>query len=176
MRQSSVSLFAVDGARLDDLDLEILRLLQIDGRTPNAVLARAIDLSPSATLQRVRRLEATGAIQRYVAEADETLFGAWSCMIIEVTLSGEGQRRRREFETNVSGERKIIEAAELAGAPDYLLRAAVPSAAHWPMLRDAIDPSGALMLATRVSLVVRQTKSRKPHPLLYTRANSSDLL
>ena len=48
---------------LDDVDREILLLLQKNGRMSNVELAQQINLSPPATLTRVRRLEARGYIQ-----------------------------------------------------------------------------------------------------------------
>ena len=52
---------------LDKLDRHILRNLQIDGRATYDQIADAVGLSPSAVLRRVKRLEAAGVIDRYVA-------------------------------------------------------------------------------------------------------------
>src|SRR5690606_1146929 len=52
---------------LDRKDLQILRLLQADGARSNRDLAREIGLSASACLERVRRLERDGVIERYTA-------------------------------------------------------------------------------------------------------------
>ena len=167
MRFSIPPLYAADGARLDDLDLQILRVLHQDGRTPNVDLAGEIGLSASATLQRVRRLEANGAIKRYLAEADEALFEAWSFVLINVELSQEGHGRRREFEANIQAAREIVEALELAGAPDYLLKGAMPSSSHWPSLRTTLDPEASLIKRASIAPAVRTVKLRSPHPMLF---------
>ena len=52
---------------LDKLDRLILRTLQTDGRATYDQLAEKVSLSPSAVLRRVRRLEESGVIDRYVA-------------------------------------------------------------------------------------------------------------
>mgnify|MGYP003727200633 CR=1 FL=1 len=57
---------------LDAVDRAILGLLQEDGRIANVDLAEAVHLSPSACLRRVRRLEESGRIDRYVALLDST--------------------------------------------------------------------------------------------------------
>ena len=52
---------------LDGIDRRILRALQADGRITYDVLAAHVNLSPSATLRRVKRLEESGVIAGYVA-------------------------------------------------------------------------------------------------------------
>ncbi len=52
---------------LDKLDKLILRSLQADGRATYDHIAETVGLSPSAVLRRVKRLEETGVIDRYVA-------------------------------------------------------------------------------------------------------------
>lgn len=54
-------------ASLDAVDLYILQALQWDARMPNFHLAKAVGLSPSSCLRRVRLLEENGVIERYAA-------------------------------------------------------------------------------------------------------------
>jgi predicted ArsR family transcriptional regulator len=56
-------------AELDRTDLAILALLQREGRLSNADLAERVNLSASATLRRVQRLESEGVIAGYGASA-----------------------------------------------------------------------------------------------------------
>jgi Lrp/AsnC family leucine-responsive transcriptional regulator len=59
----------VTGRReLDELDQQLLHLLRGDARLPVAELGRRIGLSRTATLARVRRLEASGVIRGYHAD------------------------------------------------------------------------------------------------------------
>src|SRR5262249_57710823 len=52
---------------LDRIDVKILAALQRDGRSTIQKLAHAVGLSPRASLERVRRLEASGVIAGYQA-------------------------------------------------------------------------------------------------------------
>ena len=52
----------VEAITLDRTDLRLLALLQRDGRATNADIAAQVNLSPSACLRRVQRLEAAGVI------------------------------------------------------------------------------------------------------------------
>ncbi|MDG1088959.1 MAG: winged helix-turn-helix transcriptional regulator, partial [Acidimicrobiales bacterium] len=55
---------------MDEIDRAILHHIQADGRLPNNELADLVGLSPSPCLRRVRKLEADGVIQGYVAVLD----------------------------------------------------------------------------------------------------------
>ena len=55
---------------LDEKDEKILEILQREGRTTNVELARLVELTPSATLERVRKLEERGFIKGYAAALD----------------------------------------------------------------------------------------------------------
>ena len=57
-------------ARFDRTDLALLALLQTEGRLTNAELAERVNLSPSACLRRVQRLERDGVIAGYGALSD----------------------------------------------------------------------------------------------------------
>ena len=52
---------------LDKLDRAILRRLQENGRETYDVIGEQVGLSPSAVLRRVKRLEESRVIDRYVA-------------------------------------------------------------------------------------------------------------
>lgn len=55
---------------LDERDLQILTLLQADGRRSNSEIARSLGIAPSAVLERVRKLERRGVIRGYSARLD----------------------------------------------------------------------------------------------------------
>ena len=65
--------------KLDHTDKELLKELQANARITNAELAKRINLSPSSTLERVKKLEASGLIDRYVTLLDEKKAG-YSCI------------------------------------------------------------------------------------------------
>ncbi len=60
---------------MDQVDLKILEILQKDARTPNVEIARRIGLAPSATLERIRKLERQGILRGYAARIEPVTLG-----------------------------------------------------------------------------------------------------
>lgn len=60
---------------LDDMDIEILRILIRDCRTSYRSIGLSIDMSTNAIKTRVKRLISEGIIQRFVTFIDHTIFG-----------------------------------------------------------------------------------------------------
>lgn len=165
-RSVTPPLFAPNGARLDPVDLELIRRLQEDAHIQNQTLAREVGLSPSGCLQRVRRLEEGGVIRGYVAVAEESVFASWSVLWIKVKLRGRAQKRRTDFEAALCSASEVMEAHEVAGRFDYLIKAALPSVAAWSELRERLDPDDAFIKSVDVLAGVRTAKGMSPHPLL----------
>ncbi|HEX7937447.1 MAG TPA: winged helix-turn-helix transcriptional regulator, partial [Gemmatimonadaceae bacterium] len=57
------------------MDRRIVSLLQQDARLPNAEIARRVGMAPSATLERLRKLEERGVIQGYEVRLDPRKIG-----------------------------------------------------------------------------------------------------
>ena len=56
---------------LDDLDRKILEILSKDAKLANKEIAERIGLTVTPTFERIKRLERTGVIKRYIAELDQ---------------------------------------------------------------------------------------------------------
>ena len=73
---------------LDDLDKEIVRALQRDGRLPYSQLGAEIGLSEAATRQRVNRLTERGVMQ-IVAVTDPAKIGLPVQAMIGISVEGD---------------------------------------------------------------------------------------
>ena len=73
---------------MDHTDRRILECLQKDGRLQNIDLARKVGLSPSPCLRRVRQLEESGVIERYVALVNPVKVGMGLTLYVRVWLTG----------------------------------------------------------------------------------------
>jgi len=87
---------------IDPTDKRILAILQEDGRRKNTDLADAINMTPAPCLRRVKELEESGVIRKYVALIEPRLVGLKLTALIEVKLVAQTQSRLESFERTVS--------------------------------------------------------------------------
>ncbi|NOX30140.1 MAG: Lrp/AsnC family transcriptional regulator [Actinobacteria bacterium] len=107
---------------LESTDTAIITALQRDGRLTNSDLATRINLSPSATLRRVRRLEETGVITGYHATIAPSALGLATTVFVEVRLESQREDVLYAFEEAAGGVREIVGCHLISGDADYLLR------------------------------------------------------
>lgn len=112
---------------MDSLDIQILAALQEDGRTSNVALARSLNLSPSAMLSRVRRLEQGGVIRGYRALIEPAEFGIEVQAILAVRLKGHNRTNIEEFERHIQHVDGIRACYHVTGSFDMVLHVAVPN-------------------------------------------------
>jgi Lrp/AsnC family leucine-responsive transcriptional regulator len=111
---------------MDAIDLRILERLQHDARIANVELARAVNLSPSPCLARVRALEEDGTIARYVTLLDPKKIGITVSVLVQVTLEKQVEPALEAFERAVRERPEVMECYLMTGDADYLLRVLVP--------------------------------------------------
>ena len=117
--------------QLDGFDRRIIDQLQRNGRISNVDLAKAVGLSPSPCLRRVRYLEDAGIIDRYVAILNQGSAGFSLSVFVQVTLERQVETALETFE-RISAERpEVMEAYLMTGDSDYLLRIVVPDVSDY---------------------------------------------
>ncbi|WP_086830268.1 Lrp/AsnC family transcriptional regulator [Allokutzneria sp. NRRL B-24872] len=116
-------------ARLDSVDLDILRVLQNDARTSNKELAAAVGVAPSTCLDRVNRLREAGVILGQDLRVDAAKLGR----PLEAFLSVRVQPHRRPlvdpFVEHVLAQPETRALYHLTGPDDFLVHVAARSAA-----------------------------------------------
>ena len=112
---------------LDKIDLLIIRQLQVNARITNQELADGVGLSPSPCLRRVRRLEESGVITRYIAIVNPASVGLPITAFVRITLERHGQEVVEAVEDHIRSIPDIVEAHLLAGDHDYLLKVVTSS-------------------------------------------------
>lgn len=118
----------------DAIDRAILKELQAEGRISNSDLSDKVGLSPSACLRRVKALEQSGTIQRYVALLDEAASGRPQNVFVQITLDSQDSQHLEAFEKMVVTRPEVMECYLMSGTADYLLRVIVRDASDYERL------------------------------------------
>jgi Lrp/AsnC family transcriptional regulator, leucine-responsive regulatory protein len=110
---------------IDRIDAKILRVLQQDGRISNLKLAGEVHLSPTAVLERVKRLTRDGYILGYEARLNPDKLGAGMMVFVEVVLDRTTPDVMQAFKAAVQARPEILECHLVAGGFDYLIKTRV---------------------------------------------------
>ena len=111
--------------QLDQMDIQILQILQGNGRITNTKLAKHVGISPPSMLERVRKLEASGIIDKYVALINRKKIGYGLMAIIIVSLSLHQVSSLKKVVEKLAALEEVQECYQLTGDVDFLLKVAV---------------------------------------------------
>jgi DNA-binding Lrp family transcriptional regulator len=114
--------------KLDDVDRQILRDLQDDGRMTNVDLAKRAGISAPPCLRRVRALEDAGVVRGYHADLDAEALGYNVHVFAFVGLTSQAEVDLQAFEEMVAEWPQVRECHMLMGETDFLLKIV---AHHW---------------------------------------------
>ncbi|MFN7150966.1 MAG: Lrp/AsnC family transcriptional regulator [Microthrixaceae bacterium] len=136
---------------IDALDHAILAELRADGRSSWRELGERIGLGPTATADRVRRLEQLGIIRGYHADIDVSVLGMGLRAITELRLSPETPYD--VFEQILRTTPEVQLAFHVTGSLDYVLMLACPDVATldrilstWRIERGVVESSTRILL------------------------------
>lgn len=112
-----------------------MRRLQANGRETYDVIGEQVGLSPSAVLRRVKRLEDSGVIDRYVALVQPETVGLGLTAYLNVRLEKYTETSKRNpmdvFRASVQTWPEVVECVSLTGEMDYLMRVVVADMQHY---------------------------------------------
>ena len=152
---------------LDEIDVRLLRELELDADRPNVELARIVGLSPAATLNRVRRLKESGVIRRISARLDSATAGFGLQVYLLVTLARHDEAAERRFHAEVAALENIISADSVAGEIDAILMIVARDVADLHVVLSRLSTrGGAQRLITLLRLA--ELKPASPLPLRAT--------
>ena len=110
---------------LDKIDRAILAELQGDGRISNAELAQRVNLSPPATLGRLRRLEQRGYIRHYAALVDREAVGYDMLCFVHLSLQLHQTEQVNRIREVIQEMPEVLECYHVTGEFDYLLKVVI---------------------------------------------------
>ncbi len=112
---------------LDECGRNILSALQQDARLSYADLGRRVGLSPTATAERMRRMEEDGIIRGYTVEIDREALGLSILAYIRMTCEGQ---RYQPFLKFVQTMPEVRECHHITGGEAFILQVTTASIAE----------------------------------------------
>jgi len=137
---------------LDDVDWAIIGQLQQEARISLSELGRRVNLSSSATTERVRNLESLGVITGYHAVVDLAKAGYPVLAVVRLKYPGNRHEPLRRL---LAERREILECLRTTGDDCYTLKVVATSMEHLETLMDELAGFGS----TTTSVVYSQTLS-----------------
>lgn len=113
------------GKMFDIQDLALLRILLQDSRTSLQDMGQEVGLSTTSCWNRIKRLEASGAIQGYTVKVDLAQLGYQDTVIVQVNLESHTDETLYEFGRTLELIPEVVEAYLVSGDYDYYIRIAV---------------------------------------------------
>lgn len=117
--------------RLDEKDIEILRVLQQDARLTNKELASRVHLSTTPVYERVKRLEREGFIKQYATILDADKLNKGFTVFCSVKLRQLNTELAHAFTEMVQDVPEVTECYNISGSFDYMLRIQSPDMKYY---------------------------------------------
>jgi len=111
--------------KLDERDIQILSILQSEGRITKTALADKLNLSLTPSWDRLQRLEEAGIIDSYGAKLSSSFLSNFHLVITEVELESHKQGQFARFEEAIMGFDEVLSCWSVGGGLDYILKVLV---------------------------------------------------
>jgi Lrp/AsnC family leucine-responsive transcriptional regulator len=124
---------------MDQLDIQLLKLVQLDGRLTISELSKKLALSRPSVTERLRRLEDKGIIEGFSARLSPSAVGRTVLAFMQLS---DIKIPYVKFEQMIKEDPDILECHRVSGTVSYLLKAAVPGVEGLTNLVDRLIPCG----------------------------------
>ena len=111
--------------KLDERDIQILSILQEEGRITKTALADRLNLSLTPSWDRLQRLEEEGIIESYGAKLSSPFLKNFHQVITEVELESHKEGEFARFEDAIMGFDEVLSCWSVGGGLDYILKVLV---------------------------------------------------
>jgi len=111
--------------KLDERDIQILSILQEEGRITKTALADRLNLSLTPSWDRLQRLEEEGIIESYGARLSSLFLKNFHLVITEVELESHKEGEFARFEDAIMGFDEVLSCWSVGGGLDYILKVLV---------------------------------------------------
>ena len=110
---------------LDTIDQQIIKLLQINGKTTIKEIANKLNLTTSPIFERIKRLEKEEIIKGYTALVDPKKVDKGQIVFCNISMPNYNDKNIKEFENKVGFMPEVLECYHIAGVVDYQMKVLV---------------------------------------------------
>ncbi len=151
----------VGSVDLDDIDIQILNLLQDEGRISKSELASRVNLSNSACFERLRRLQESGVIESYHARINVLRLGDPLLIQTHVVLGSHMSSDFARFEKRIAQESMVVECFGLGGGIDYSLTVCAVSMSEYQALIESLLDANIGIKQYFTYIITKRVKRRE---------------
>ena len=108
--------------KLDERDIQILSILQNEGRITKTNLADRLNLSLTPSWDRLQRLEEEGIIESYGAKLSSPFLKNFHLVITEIELESHKEGQFARFEDAIMDFDEVLSCWSVGGSLDYILK------------------------------------------------------
>jgi len=141
---------------LDAIDYEILSCLKENSRENATNIGAKINLSTSAVIERIKKLESSGLIKQYTAIINQNILGRDLSAFITVRL--EHPKHYENFVEKVKENISITECYYIAGDFDFILKVVTDRRKNLEEILNYIKSIDGVSF-TRTSVVLSENKN-----------------
>ena len=149
----------------DQLDIRILDFLQTNAKMTNQDLADNVGLSPSSCLQRVRRLEEKGLIDRYLTVVQLPKLCRTITCIATITMKQHSRTDFDRFEAIVQQIPEVIECYTVSGSFDFILKIVCADMTRYLELNNELVNGKVEIENISTHVVMNENKPFRGYPL-----------
>lgn len=106
----------------DKKDAAIMRLLQEDARMANTRIAEKLNISESSCWRRMKRLQESGAIEKYQAILNRRTLGLGVLSFVHLNCNQHSEEVTRDFEQMIRDNPNVLSCHNITGDDDFLLQ------------------------------------------------------
>ncbi len=141
---------------LDQIDLQILRIMQDNARTNNADIARELGMAPSAILERVKKLEQKDVILQYNARINPAALD--QKMLSFIFIKTQDIIGVQKVGLLLAEIPDVLEVHDIAGEDGYLIKVRTnDSAGLVDLMRNTLSKIEGI-ISTRTTIVLETVK------------------
>ena len=117
--------------QLDEVDLKLLKILGDDSSHTIKELAVKVNLTPSPVVQRVKRLETSGYIKKYIALLDPEKFNQGFIVFCNIRLKQHDRKVGHSFVEDILKIDEVVECYNISGDYDFFLKVFARDMKHY---------------------------------------------